>query len=104
MTEEPHPLSSFGAWLRHERIAANIYISKLAADVGISREMVRLLENGQRSPSAATTIALAGEFNQNAWEILAHFDIIPTEALRALANVRPPDYIPKPFEGFTRPE
>lgn len=102
MTEEPHPLSSFGAWLKHERTAANMAQNALASSVGLSREMVRLLENGQRTPSPTTAIALADEFNQNAWEILAHFGIISTEALRALANVQPPDYIPKAFEGFNQ--
>ena len=97
--EEAHPLSSFAAWLKHERTSADRNQNELARSVGISREMVRLLENGTRNPSADLTIRLAGEFHKNAWQLLAHFGIIPHETLRALANIEPPKYIPKAFEG-----
>lgn len=100
MTEES-PLSSFGAWLKHERTEADLFLTTLAEHVGISREMVRLLENNKRTPSVALTIALAAEFDQNAWQILAHFGILHHETLRALANVKPPEYIPRAFAGFS---
>lgn len=66
--------SLFGAQLKRLRAEAKLSQEVLAADCGLDRSYISLLENGKHQPSLASLLLIADALNVDAAAVLAEID------------------------------
>jgi transcriptional regulator with XRE-family HTH domain len=95
--------SSFGAWLKDQRIKRGWSSERMAEELGLSQGAVSLYERGARHPKREKVVQIALSLGANPQEALDAL-VADTPGLATLADVQTPDTVLREFDLLTPEE